>query len=112
MCEDEENISKLLKSAISEYFYSYTVAKDGVEGLEKFKKISPDIVITDIMMPNLDGLDMTKQIKQINEDIPIIVLSAFSEKEKLLKAIDVGISKYFIKPFDPEELLEYLTSDC
>jgi len=108
--EDEENISKLLKSAISEYFYSYTVAKDGVEGLEKFKKLSPDIVITDIMMPNLDGLDMTKEIKQINEDIPIIVLSAFSEKEKLLKAIDVGISKYFIKPFDPEELLEYLTS--
>lgn len=106
--EDEENISKLLKSAISEYFYSYTIAKDGQEGLEKFKKLNPDVVITDIMMPNLDGLEMTKQIKQIDEDIPIIVLSAFSEKEKLLKAIDVGICKYFIKPFDPEELIDYL----
>lgn len=106
--EDEVNISKLLKDALSDYFYSFTVASDGIEGLEKFKNINPDIVITDIMMPNLDGLEMTKEIRTINEDIPIIVLSAFSDKEKLLKAIDIGITKYFIKPFDPEEVLEYL----
>jgi DNA-binding response OmpR family regulator len=104
--EDEVNISKLLKDALSDYFYSFTVASDGIEGLEKFKNINPDIVITDIMMPNLDGLEMTKEIRTINEDIPIIVLSAFSDKEKLLKAIDIGITKYFIKPFDPEEVLE------
>lgn len=106
--EDEVNISKLLKDALADYFYSFTVASDGLEGLEKFKNINPDIVITDIMMPNLDGLEMTKEIRTINEDIPIIVLSAFSDKEKLLKAIDIGITKYFIKPFDPEEVLEYL----
>lgn len=106
--EDEVNISKLLKDALSDYFYSFTVASDGVEGLEKFKKVNPDILITDIMMPNLDGLEMTKEIKKINENIPVIVLSAFSDKEKLLKAIDIGITKYFIKPFDPEEVLEYL----
>ncbi len=106
--EDEVNISKLLKDALADYFYSFTVASDGLEGLEKFKNINPDIVITDIMMPNLDGLEMTKEIRKINEDIPIIVLSAFSDKEKLLKAIDIGITKYFIKPFDPEEVLEYL----
>ncbi|RXI43503.1 DNA-binding response regulator [Malaciobacter mytili] len=108
LVEDETNIAKLLKSAIGEYFYSFTIAKDGKEGLEKFKKIKPDIIITDIMMPKLDGLSMTKQIREENEEIPVIVLSAFSEKEKLLKAIDIGITKYFIKPFDPEELLEYL----
>ncbi len=108
LIEDEINIAKLLKSAIGEYFYSFTIAKDGKEGLEKFKKIKPDIIITDIMMPKLDGLSMTKQIREENEEIPVIVLSAFSEKEKLLKAIDIGITKYFIKPFDPEELLEYL----
>lgn len=106
--EDEVNISKLLKDALSEYFFSFTVASNGEEGVEKFKKIKPDIVITDIMMPKLDGLEMTKQIKKIEEEIPIIVLSAFSEKEKLLKAIDIGITKYFIKPFDPEEVLDYL----
>lgn len=106
--EDEQNISKLLKDALGEYFFSFVVANDGEEGLEKFKKINPDIVITDIMMPNLDGLDMTIRIKKLNENTPIIVLSAFSDKEKLLKAIDVGITKYFIKPFDPDEVLEYL----
>ena len=106
--EDEVNISKLLKDALSDYFFSFTVAGDGLEGLQKFKNVNPDIVITDIMMPNLDGLEMTKEIKKINENTPIIVLSAFSDKDKLLKAIDIGITKYFIKPFDPEEVLEYL----
>lgn len=108
--EDEINISKLLKEAISDYFFSFTVANDGEEGLDKYYKVNPDIIITDIMMPNLDGLEMTKKIRQNNEEIPIIVLSAFSDKEKLLKAIDIGITKYFIKPFDPEEVLDYLTS--
>ncbi|MGB6329696.1 MAG: response regulator transcription factor [Halarcobacter sp.] len=106
--EDEVNISKLLKDALSDYFFSFTVANDGTEGLQKFESVNPDIVITDIMMPNLDGLEMTKEIKKLNEDTPIIVLSAFSDKDKLLKAIDIGITKYFIKPFDPEEVLEYL----
>ena len=106
--EDEVNISKLLKDALSDYFFSFTVAYNGEEGLEKFKKVNPDIVITDIMMPNLDGLEMTKEIKKINENTPVVVLSAFSDKEKLLKSIDTGITKYFIKPFDPEEVLDYL----
>ncbi|RXJ70365.1 DNA-binding response regulator [Halarcobacter ebronensis] len=107
--EDEVNISKLLKDALGEYFYSFTMANNGEEGLSKFEKIKPDIVITDIMMPKLDGLEMTKKIRQLDENVPIIILSAFSDKEKLLKAIDIGISKYFIKPFDPEEVLNYLS---
>ena len=106
--EDEVNISKLLKDALGDYFYSFTMAKDGEEGLSKFEKVNPDIIITDIMMPKLDGLDMTKKIREIDDKIPIIVLSAFSDKEKLLKAINIGITKYFIKPFDPEEVLNYL----
>ncbi len=107
--EDEINISKLLKEAIGEYFYSFTLAKDGVEGIEKFQNVKPDIVISDIMMPKMNGLEMSRKIKKLDENIPIIILSAYSEKEKLLQAIDIGISKYFIKPFNPEELLEYIT---
>lgn len=60
------------------------------------------------MMPLCDGLDMTIKIKELDSFIPIIILSAHSDKEKLLKAIDVGISKYFIKPFDPEEVIEHI----
>jgi len=107
--EDESNISKLFKDALSDYFFLFAVASNGEDGLKKYKKINPDIIITDIMMPKLDGLEMTKRIRQEDDDIPIIILSAFSDKEKLLKAIDIGITKYFIKPFDPEEVLEYLS---
>jgi two-component system, OmpR family, response regulator ArlR len=106
--EDEKRLAKLLKDAISDSFYSVVIAKDGIEGLKKFKSFKPDIVITDIMMPFCDGLEMTQQIKELDENLPIIILSAYSDKEKLLKAIEIGISKYFIKPFDPEEVIEHI----
>lgn len=106
--EDDLNLSKLLKDALGEYFFSFSIASNPLEGIEKFIKINPDIVITDIMMSKFDGLDMTKKIKEINDKTPIIVLSAFSHRPMLLKAIDIGITKYFIKPFNPEEVLEYL----
>lgn len=110
LVEDEENLARLLKGAIGDNFHSFTVAKDGEEGKELFVKINPDIVITDIEMPRLSGLDMAQELKQINPQVPIIILSAFSEKEKLFNAIDVGVTKYFLKPFDPDELLEYISS--
>ncbi|MDD5401029.1 MAG: response regulator transcription factor [Sulfurimonas sp.] len=110
LVEDEENLARLLKEAIGDNFHSFTVAKDGMEGIELFKKNKPDIVITDIMMPRLSGLDMAKELKKTNPDTPIIILSAFSEKEKLFSAIDIGINKYFLKPFDTDELLDYIRS--
>lgn len=106
--EDEKRLAQLLKEAINDSFYKVVIAKDGTEGLKKYKIFKPDIIITDIMMPKLDGLDMTIKIKEIDSNIPIIVLSAHSDKEKLLKAIDVGINKYFIKPFDPDEVIEHI----
>jgi DNA-binding response OmpR family regulator len=108
LVEDEENLANLLKSAIGDNFYSFSLAKDGEEGLERFIDMRPDIVITDIMMPKLTGLEMAKEIKKIDQNAAIIILSAFSETDKLLNAIDVGVVKYFIKPFDPDELLEYI----
>jgi len=110
LVEDEENLARLLKSAIGDQFHSFTIAKDGEDGLDLFTKINPDIVITDITMPKKNGLEMAKDIKAINPDTPIIILSAFSDKEKLFSAIDVGVSKYFLKPFDPDELIEYIIS--
>ena len=103
--EDEKELRNALESAIGDEFAKFIVARDGDDGLKKFKKHKPDIVITDILMPIRDGLEMAKDIKQISLDTPIIVLSAFSEKERLLKAIDVGIDKYLIKPIDPDELM-------
>ena len=103
--EDEIELRNALEGAIGDEFAKFIVARDGDDGLKKFKKFKPDIVITDILMPIRDGLEMAKDIKQISRETPIIVLSAFSEKDRLLKAIDVGIDKYLIKPIDPDELM-------
>ncbi len=103
--EDEKELRNALEGAIGDEFAKFIIARDGDDGLKKFKKFKPDIVITDILMPICDGLEMAREIKHISRETPIIVLSAFSEKERLLKAIDVGIDKYLIKPIDPDELM-------
>jgi two-component system response regulator VanR len=104
--EDEDDLREALQSAIGDEFLKFITARDGDDGLKKFKKYKPDIVITDIMMPVLDGLSLTREIKNIAKQTPVIILSAFSEKERLLGAIDVGVDKYLIKPIDPDALLE------
>lgn len=106
--EDENETRKLMQDVMQGEFAKVVSAQNGDEGLKKFKKYNPDIVVTDIAMPISDGLDMAMQIKEISKDTPVVVLSAHSEKEKLLKAIDVGIDKYIIKPIDMDEFLTTL----
>ncbi|SFP20372.1 response regulator transcription factor [Hydrogenimonas thermophila] len=108
LVEDENRLAELLKSAIGDYFSKFEIAYDGISGLKYFRKLKPDIVITDITMPKMTGLELAEKIKKEQPETPIIILSAYSDKEKLLGAIDVGVVKYFIKPFDPEDLLDYL----
>lgn len=106
--EDENDTRKLMQDVLIDEFAKVLVAQNGDEGVKKFKKYNPDIVVSDIAMPILDGLDMTQQIKKISPGTPIIALSAHSEKEKLLKAIDVGVDKYVLKPLDMDEFLSML----
>ncbi|EHY1205644.1 butyrate response regulator transcription factor BumR [Campylobacter jejuni] len=108
--EDEIKTRESLINVLSERFSKVIGAQNGDEGLKKFKKFKPDLVITDIAMPIMDGLDMAREIKEISDDVPIVVLSAYSEKERLLRFIDIGIDKYLIKPVDIEELFKVL--DC
>ncbi|MDX4059277.1 response regulator transcription factor [Aliarcobacter skirrowii] len=106
--EDEIDLANLIKSSIKELFFKVVIAKDGLEAIKKFDSFKPDIIISDIMMPNLNGLEMSKKIKERYSETPIVILSAHSHKDMLLEAINLGISKYFIKPFDIEEFIEYL----
>jgi DNA-binding response OmpR family regulator len=110
LVEDEEKLALFLKNAIGDSFYRFYVANNGKDGLEQFLALKPDVVITDITMPELSGLAMAKEIRKTNPKIPIIILSAYGETDKFLDAIDVGVSKYFIKPYDPDELLEYINT--
>ncbi|MEA3419865.1 MAG: response regulator transcription factor [Campylobacterota bacterium] len=108
--EDEKTLAYLLKEVIGDKFYKFELAEDGEAGLQKSRELNPDIVITDITMPKMNGLKMAEAIRENNPATPIVVLSAYSKKEKFLNAIDIGIVKYFIKPFDPDELLDFLCS--
>ncbi|ELV5356982.1 response regulator transcription factor [Campylobacter jejuni] len=106
--EDEVKARESMINILSERFSKVIGAQNGDEGLKKFKKFKPDLVITDIAMPIMDGLDMAREIKEISDDVPIVVLSAYSEKERLLRSIDIDIDKYLIKPVDIEELFKVL----
>lgn len=108
--EDEEGLREGLKKAIGKYFFSFLTANDAQEALKVFSTTRVDIVITDITMPNMSGLEMAQEIKKIDPTTPLIVISAYSEPEKFLGAIDVGVVKYFLKPFDPAQLLVFIES--
>ncbi len=105
--EDEGKIRELMQEVLAEDFSLFETAADGQEGLAKFIKRDFDCVITDIQMPGIDGLEFAQRVKKI-KDVPIIVLTAYSEKERLFKAIDIGVHKYLVKPFTPEKLLKVL----
>lgn len=106
LVEDDSDSKKIMHDVLSDNFEKVFTAQNGDEGLKKFKKYNPNMVITDAFMPISDGLDMTRFIKEISKDTPVIVLSAHSEKETLLKAIDVGVDKYLIKPIMADDLLK------
>ena len=83
-------------------------AENGVAGLEAFKKHTPDIVVTDILMPRMDGLTMAKEILELVPTVPIIVVTAFEQTDYLMRAIDIGIEKYVTKPVNSYLLFEKL----
>ena len=110
LVEDEKKLAMLLKKAIGDNFQDFIVSHDGKDGFNKFLEYNPDIIISDIMLPKLNGLELVKKIKALNQDIPIIMISAYSDRDKLLQAIEIGVKKYFIKPFDPDDLIEFIQS--
>jgi DNA-binding response OmpR family regulator len=84
-------------------------AKDGIEGYELYKKYHPDIILTDIKMPKLDGISLAKKIREKDSTTKIIISTAFSEKSYLLDAIELNLEKYIIKPLTSRNLMPALT---
>ena len=109
--EDEKDLREVTHQILKGFTKKQYVAQNGQEGLELFKKYEKeiDLIITDVNMPILNGLDMVKEIKKINLNIPIIVATAFSNKEYLLEAIYIGVDKYVLKPIDIAKLLQVMS---
>lgn len=104
--EDEEELRVSVVNYLERIFKTIIIAKDGLEGLELYKKQDFDIVITDIHMPNMNGLEMAKKIKELNSKQDIVIISAYTEIHYFIESIKLGISGYIIKPIDSKQMNE------
>ena len=110
LVEDDPNFGSILKEYLIINGYKVTLAKNGIEGFEKFNKSEFDLCILDIMMPFKDGLTLAKEIREVNEAVPLIFLTAKNLKDDVLKGYKIGADDYLTKPFDSEILLAKIKS--
>lgn len=104
--EDEDYLRNNLVSFLRRRFDVVYSAANGMEGLELFTKHLPDIVITDVLMPVMNGLEMVKRIRQLQPNVPIIITTAFSDTQYLMQAISLKVDGYVTKPIDYNNLME------
>jgi two-component system, OmpR family, KDP operon response regulator KdpE len=102
--DDEPQITRVLRTSLSSQGYDIRVANDGETALEIMKDWTPDLVVTDLSMPNMDGLELCRKLR-ITSQVPIIVLSVRGEERTKVQALDAGADDYITKPFGIEELL-------
>ena len=102
--EDEKNISEIVAKYLEKEGYTTIIANDGIEGLALFRDSNPDLVISDVMMPTIDGFEVLREIRLIS-DAPVIMLTAKQEEVDRLKGFENGADDYVTKPFSPKELV-------
>jgi YesN/AraC family two-component response regulator len=115
--EDEAAAREEVSQFLTRRVRTLISASNGEEGLERFRAEQPDLIVTDIRMPVMDGMQMSRVVRQMNKGIPIIVTTAHSDTSYMLEAIDIGIDQYVVKPVDAgklsgalekcEEIIEY-----
>ena len=110
LVEDDPNFGRILKDYLTINNYEVSLAVNGIEGFEKFNRSEFDLCILDIMMPFKDGLTLAREIREINEVIPLIFLTAKNLKDDVLKGYKIGADDYLTKPFDSEILLAKIKS--
>lgn len=111
IADDEENIRTLLAKNINKSDTEFKVvgtAQDGAEALKLVKELTPSIVITDICMPAMNGLDLIRSIKELDQNIKTVIISGYDEFAYAKTAMKLGVTEYLLKPFLPEELFEVL----
>lgn len=102
--EDEKRVADLLKIGLEESGYQALVAYDGVMGLRLFQSNTFQLIISDIILPKMDGFELCKEIRKIDDRVPILMLTALGAADDKLEGFDVGADDYMVKPFDFREL--------
>ena len=106
--EDNLATQKLIAKILNRYCKEVFVANDGVEGLALYKKIYPDIVLSDIVMPNMNGIKMSEKIRELNPKQIISLFTAYNEPEFKEKALELNIDAYIMKPLDEKQFFTSL----
>lgn len=105
--DDEAQIIRVLRHILNAHGYAVRAAEDGDAALEAFHEWQPDLILTDLQMPNMDGLELCRRIRKCG-DVPIVVLSVRDDEKTIVKALDSGADDYVTKPFGTNELLARL----
>lgn len=106
ICEDEEIMLTALEFRLQRQGLQVVVAKDGKEALEMIEQEAPDLVVADIQMPHLSGLQLIQRVREdMKSDLPVIVISALEHDETVLEAFRLGATDFITKPFKPNELI-------
>ncbi len=100
--EDEPDIQANISEYLRYYFKKVYLAKDGQKALQCYKRHKPRVLLLDINIPSIDGLTLATKIREIDQEIRILMLTAYTEKEKLLAATELKLTKYLIKPVEPK----------
>jgi two-component system NtrC family sensor kinase len=102
--EDEELLRAIYERILDKFVQRLYIAENGKEGLEMYKSCNPDLIITDIMMPVMDGLEMVQHIRNIDSHVKLVILSAYGEAEYFMDAIKIGVNSFLIKPVETKKL--------
>ncbi len=106
--EDEAVANELLSSTFKNFFSEVTSAFDGKEALKLYEEKTPDIIFVDIIMPEMDGIELSRRIKEINPSQIIIVISASNDIQKISESIEIGVNSFIQKPIDTKKIIELL----
>ena len=102
--DDDTNICELLRLYLTKEGYQVTTANDGEEGLDKFNQVKPDMVLLDVMMPKMDGLEVCRRIRKLG-NTPVMMLTAKGETFDKVLGLELGADDYMVKPFDTKEVV-------
>lgn len=103
--EDDDELRQQFVRILRPKFKRIYEATDGLEAVETFEQFSPDMMLVDINVPKVDGLNVIEKVRKSDKNIPIVILSAYSDQKKLLRAVKLGLSEYLIKPVPHKKLL-------
>jgi two-component system, chemotaxis family, chemotaxis protein CheY len=108
--DDSKTMLRIISNTLKRVGHDDIVtAEDGLQGLEAFKEDDFDLILTDWNMPNMDGLAFVKEVRKINDEIPIAMITTEGGKSEVITALKAGVNNYIVKPFTPQILKEKLS---